>query len=55
MKCVCASQFFHVRAHNQRVDYSGACNWGCSLYYGPAKKGIRMGEVGVVEGGGGIL
>ena len=27
----CACVFFHLRAHNQRVDYSGACNWGCSL------------------------
>ena len=24
--------FFHLRAHNQHVDYSGAYNWGCSLY-----------------------
>ena len=25
--------FFHLRAHDQHVDYSGACNWGCSLLY----------------------
>ena len=23
--------FFHLRAHNQHVDYSGTYNWGCSL------------------------
>ena len=25
--------FFHLRAHSQRVDYSGAYNWGCPLLY----------------------
>ena len=25
------SFFFHLRAHNEHVDYSGAYNWGCSL------------------------
>ena len=33
--------FFHLTAHNQHVDYSGAYNWGCSLCYtstGPTKK-----------------
>ena len=24
--------FFHLRAHNQHVDYSGAYNWECSLW-----------------------
>ena len=42
--------FFHLRAHNQHVDYSGACNWGCSLLYWSGIKGIR---VGVGGGGGG--
>ena len=26
--------FFRLRAHNQRVDHSGAYNWGCSLLSG---------------------
>ena len=25
------SSFFHLRAYNQHVNYSGAYNWGCSL------------------------
>ena len=30
--------FFCLRAHNQRVDYSGAYNWGCLLLYYSGKK-----------------
>ena len=53
-ECVCVF-FFHLRAHNQHVDYSGAYNWGCSLWYWSGIKGIRMGEVrgGAAMGGGG--
>ena len=29
---------FHLKAHNQRVDYSGAYNWGYSLLSGEKKK-----------------
>ena len=31
--CILKSFFFHLRAHNQCVDYSGAYNWGCLLLY----------------------
>ena len=30
---LCLFFFFRLRAHNQRVDFSGAYNWGCSLLY----------------------
>ena len=30
--------FFHLRAHSQRVDYSGAYNWVCPLLYWSGKK-----------------
>ena len=45
--------FFHLRAHNQHVDYSGAYNWGCSLWLQKKKKEEReWGRWGRGEGGG---
>ena len=43
--------FFHLRAHNQQVDYSGAYNWGCSLLYwsGETRKKKRKKKKGIVQ------
>ena len=41
--------FFRLRAHHPRVDYSGACGWGCSLLYWSGRKKSGTG------GGGGVL